>query len=182
MILHIVISDYQKGVLNKKIIEFIIKKANQLGCKVIIDSKQKDLNYFKNSYLITPNYKEFCEIVGNKIDQENIKITALKLCKKYNIENILITLGKDGMQLINADGGYFKIESDAKQVFDVTGAGDTVIATIAIGLAANLSIKKSVFLANKAAGIAVGFLGTARVYKTDLKKSVLGGFNNLTKT
>ncbi|MBT4989909.1 MAG: D-glycero-beta-D-manno-heptose-7-phosphate kinase [Rickettsiales bacterium] len=177
----IVLSDYQKGTISDNLACKIISIANEKGVKVIIDSKKRDLSCFSGSYLITPNYKEFCDLVGFEISLNEIETAAKNICQKYKITNVLVTLGKDGMYLVKEQGKSLHIPSVAKEVFDVTGAGDTVVATIASAIASGLDIEQSIYLANKAAGIVVERLGTARIYKTDLKKVILGDVNKLTK-
>jgi|SaaInlStandDraft_5_1057022.scaffolds.fasta_scaffold19354_2 D-beta-D-heptose 7-phosphate kinase / D-beta-D-heptose 1-phosphate adenosyltransferase len=177
----LIISDYIKGTISDKLAQKLVAIACRYDVKVIIDSKKQDLSCFKGGYLLTPNYNEFCRLVGFEVKFEQVESEAKKICEKYNIANVLVTLGKDGMYLVKDQGKSLHIPSVAKEVFDVTGAGDTVVATIAASVASGLNIEQSIYLANKAAGIVVERLGTARIYKTDLKKVILGDVNKLTK-
>ena len=153
----IIISDYKKGVCTYRICESIIKMANEKNKYVIVDPKQSDWTRYNGAYLIKPNLKEFYKAVGkediNIIQESNLLINI------HNIANILITRSQDGMLLINKDN-VKTFRAEAKEVFDVSGAGDTVIATMAIFIAVGMSLLEAVRISNIAAGIAVSKLGT----------------------
>ena len=127
-----VLPDYLKGSLND--ITSIIKIANNFNIPTLIDPKGNDFSKYSNSYLITPNYDEFINVVGNIKSEKELYQKAYNLIKNYNIANILITRGKNGMTLISLTDKPYSIKSTAKDVFDVTGAGDTVLATLAFFL------------------------------------------------
>jgi len=157
----IVISDYKKGVCSEKICREIIESANKLGQKVIVDPKQGDWSRYSGAYIITPNFKEFCE-TGKIVE---------KLLEEFQIQNILITRSQDGMSLVNKNGTK-EFKSEAKDVYDVSGAGDTVVGTIAAFLAKGTELSEAVEISNIAAGIAVGKMGTYAVTLTDIKDAI----------
>jgi len=159
----IIVSDYAKGVITNLLIsEF---KGNEI--KVIVDPKPKNnVDYF-GAYLITPNFKEAMEMTGLK----QIEDIGEKLREKYCC-NILITKGKDGMTLFDEENGMINFPTQAREVYDVTGAGDSVVATLGLGLASGLNLKDSIFLANNAAGIAISKAGTAAVLKSELEQII----------
>lgn len=163
----LVLPDYLKGSLND--IKSIIKIANNFNIPTLIDPKGNDFSKYSNSYLITPNYDEFINVVGNIKSEKELYQKAYNLIKNYNIANILITRGKNGMTLISLTDKPYSIKSTAKDVFDVTGAGDTVLATLAFFLSRKYNLKKSVKLANYSAGIAITKFGTSSVKYDELK-------------
>ena len=158
----LVLSDYGKGSLQD--IEGIIKLAKKKGCKVLIDPKGKDFNRYKGASIITPNYKEFCEVVGVPKDEMELMKKSTKLITKLDLQALLITRGSDGMTLIVKDNKSFvrnDLPTKAVEVFDVSGAGDTVIGTFATSLACGKNVLEACKLANLAAGIVVGKFGTS---------------------
>lgn len=156
----IIISDYKKGVCTRHVCESIIKIANEKNKYVIVDPKQSDWTRYNGAYLIKPNLKEFYKTVRK--EDINIIQESNSLLDIHNIANILITRSQDGMLLINKDN-VKTFRAEAKEVFDVSGAGDTVIATIAIFIAAGMNLLEAVKISNVAAGIAVSRLGTYAV-------------------
>jgi D-glycero-beta-D-manno-heptose-7-phosphate kinase len=155
----IIISDYAKGVITKNLIENIKKIA---GNKIIIvDPKPKHKDFYKNTTLITPNLKEAREMADN---EEN-------LIKELNT-SILVTKGEKGMSLLEKDGNITNIPTKAKEVYDVSGAGDTVVATLTLALSSNATLKQAAILANHAAGITVGKIGTSTVTTEEIKASL----------
>ncbi len=167
----IVISDYGKGVVTKSLARQLIIIAHQTGKKVIVDPKQKDPEFYHGAYLITPNIKEASEIT--KMDpksEEDITLIGKKLLLDLGA-NILITRGKDGMTLCQ-EKEIVHVPTKAREVYDVSGAGDTVIATIALALVAGADLVDAVVLANYAAGIVVGKFGTATTNVQELKKYI----------
>jgi D-beta-D-heptose 7-phosphate kinase/D-beta-D-heptose 1-phosphate adenosyltransferase len=157
----IVISDYRKGVCSEKICREIIESANKSGQQVIVDPKQSDWSRYSGAHIITPNFKEFCE-TGKTIE---------KLLEDYRMQHILITRSQDGMSLVNKNGTK-NFKSEAKDVYDVSGAGDTVVGTIAAFLAKGAELCEAVEISNIAAGIAVGKVGTYAVTLTDIKNAI----------
>lgn len=153
----IIISDYGKG--SAEACASIISKARDLDIPVLVDPKGKDFSKYRGATLITPNEKEYQEAFGNQPPNE--------VRKRLYIENLLLTQGERGMTLF-MDTGTHKEEASAKAVYDVTGAGDTVIAVMAVCLATGISPEESMILANKSAGLVVGKIGAASVTWQDL--------------
>ena len=156
----IILSDYGKGVLTTNLTKEIIKIANKNSIKVLVDPKGKDYSKYKGSYTLTPNKKEAMEATNIDIKDENSLIEALKSLKtQCNLEVSLITLSEQGIAIF--DDELTIKPTVAREVYDVTGAGDTVIASIAFALGNNLDIKDAIYFANLAAGVVVGKIGSA---------------------
>ena len=166
----VVISDYQKGLLTKTLITKLIKICNQKGKIIIVDPKNIDLGYYKNSTIITPNLKELLGKNQESVNDNIIEKVSKKLIRDYDFKSVITTKGSDGISVIRKDGNNFHIPSKAKEVYDVSGAGDTVVSYIASGIARNEEFSESVELANEAAGISVGKFGTAVVNRSEIKK------------
>ena len=165
----IVLSDYAKGTITKEIAEFVIKYSNK---KVIIDPKPKHKEFYKGAYLITPNLKEAVEMTGIYAENEDtISVIGHTLMEEMN-SHILITCGAQGMYLFKKDGDFFKLPTKAREVYDVTGAGDTVIATIATAIASGGTMREASYIANYAAGIVVGKAGTATTAVEEIKREI----------
>lgn len=173
----IILSDYGKGVLTTKLTQDIINIANKNSVKVLVDPKGKDYSKYKGSYTLTPNKKEAQEATNIDIKDENALINALKnLKEKCDLEVSLITLSEQGIAIF--DENLTIKPTVAREVYDVTGAGDTVIASIAFALGNDLNINEAVSFANLAAGVVVGKLGSATTtldeiyeYESSLHKS-----------
>ena len=173
----IILSDYGKGVLSEKLSQDIIALAKKHNKKVLVDPKGKDYTKYKGAYLLTPNKKEAQIATDIKIeDEESLKQALLKLKKECELSISMITLSEDGIATYDED--LYISPTVAKEVFDVTGAGDTVIASIAYALSANKNIKEASAFANLAAGVVVGKIGSATVtldeieeYEASLHKS-----------
>jgi D-beta-D-heptose 7-phosphate kinase/D-beta-D-heptose 1-phosphate adenosyltransferase len=162
-----ILSDYNKGTLPQP--QFWIEMAKQKNIQVLVDPKGNDFNKYRGADLITPNMSEF-EAVAGTIESESDLITkAQTLIKQLDIKAILITRSEHGMTLIRADQPEFHLPAIAKEVADVTGAGDTVISTLASALAAGQDLEYAVTLANVAASIVVSKLGTSTVSGPELK-------------
>lgn len=156
----IILSDYGKGVLTTNLTKEIIKIANKNNIKVLVDPKGKDYSKYKGSYTLTPNKKEAMEATNIDIKDESSLIEALKSLKKQcELEVSLITLSEQGIAIF--DDELTIKPTVAREVYDVTGAGDTVIASIAFALGNNLDIKDAIYFANLAAGVVVGKIGSA---------------------
>ncbi len=166
----VVISDYGKGVCNDTICQHVISASNLQGKKVIIDPKGKNWQKYRSATIITPNIKELSEVSGVEVRNENKDIhdTASKVLKSYNLKSLLVTRSEKGISYI-APEIYQDIPTEAKEVYDVSGAGDTVVATLAAALAADISIADAIYLANKAAGIVVGKIGTSPILFKELQ-------------
>jgi D-beta-D-heptose 7-phosphate kinase/D-beta-D-heptose 1-phosphate adenosyltransferase len=170
----IVLSDYAKGVLTPAVVKDAIATGKKLGIPVIVDPKQKDFSYYKGASIITPNAKELAAATGLATGTtEEVTRAARQLIKQHGFGAVLVTRGKHGMMLVRAKGTTLNVPTIAQEVFDVSGAGDTVVAMLALSLASGLGMEDAVQLANMAAGIVVGRLGTAAVTRTELKTALL---------
>jgi len=166
----LIISDYEKGTLRN--IPLIIKEAKKLNKIILVDPKGDNFSKYKSANIITPNFNEFERVVGKIKGEADITSKGKRLIHSLKLSALLITRGSEGMTLLENKKGKISREdflTEAKDVFDVSGAGDTVIATIAAGLAANFSLSESIKLANIAAGIVVGKSGTATVNQAEIK-------------
>lgn len=167
----IVISDYGKGVISRQLIEGIKSIAKNSNIFICLDPKQSDFSIYHGVDVITPNHLEAQRAAGMEItDGNDLLHIGKKLLNKYDFNTILITRGDEGMSLFEKGRKtihtYFPVQ--AKEVYDVTGAGDTVIGILALALAAKANMKEATCLANKAAGIVVGKVGTATVSQKEL--------------
>ncbi|MFH1321458.1 MAG: PfkB family carbohydrate kinase, partial [Bacteroidota bacterium] len=169
----VIVSDYSKGILNKEVIKEAIKLANTNNKIIVIDPKQKDCEPYKNATLITPNNKEAALMINQepKNDDASINKIGKELMEKTK-SNILITRGEKGMSLFEKNGKITHIPTKAKEVYDVTGAGDTVVAAAALALTSGATMKEAAEIANHAAGITVGKVGTTTVSVEELKKDL----------
>lgn len=161
----VILSDYGKGGL--KHIERMIEAARAAGKSVLVDPKGDDYSRYRGATLITPNRSEFREVAGRWKNEEDLTERALKLRSELGLDALLITRSEEGMTLYR-EGGRLHVPAVAREVYDVSGAGDTVIAILGVMLAAGASFAEAVQLANKAAGIVVGKLGTAVVHPEEL--------------
>ena len=166
----VVLSDYGKGTLSD--VSQLIKLAQKQKIPILIDPKGSDFDKYAGATLLTPNFSEFTNIVGpcNSTDEIISKGTAL--CQRLNITALLVTRGEQGMTLIQSSGESLHLATKAREVYDVTGAGDTVISTLASALAAGLSLQQATGLANTAAGISVGKLGAVSISVDELRSSI----------
>lgn len=165
----VVLSDYAKGTLTPHS-SHLIHLAIAAGIPVLVDPKNTDFNHYRGATLLTPNLKEFEAVVGHCPDQPTLEIKARKLMAQFAFNALLVTQGKDGMTLVTADS-CLHIPAHAHEVFDVTGAGDTVIALIAAAIAVGESLETAVRLANLAAGIVVTKLGASTVSVAELRRA-----------
>jgi D-glycero-beta-D-manno-heptose-7-phosphate kinase len=161
----ILFSDYGKGGLAH--ITAMIAAARAGGKSVLIDPKGSDYSRYAGATLITPNRLELQQVVGAWRSDAELQAKAQQLRESLRLDALLVTLGEDGMTLFDASG-EIHVQAQAREVFDVTGAGDTVIATLAALVAAGLSPRQAMPLANKAGGIVVGKFGTATVSYEEL--------------
>jgi len=164
----IVISDYNKGVISKELVEGIKKIVKNSGIFICLDPKQNNFSMYEGAHVITPNHHEAQRAAGMEItNADDLQRLSSALLKKFDFQAVLITRGEEGMSLVHT---YFPAQ--AKEVYDVTGAGDTVIGVLALGLAAQAEMKEATCLANLAAGIVVGKIGTATVSREELIKVI----------
>ena len=170
----VVLSDYGKGVLHAQVIERTIAEARQRGIPVLVDPKGRDFSRYRGATLITPNKKEAELALGRSIaGQESLAGAADELIGAAELASIVITLGPDGIYHREASGETGHHPARARAVFDVVGAGDTVVAQLALALADGLDLSTAVDLANHAAGIVVGRLGTISVTRSELLARIL---------
>ena len=168
----IVISDYAKGVVSEKIVERTILAAKQQGLPVVVDPKGKDYSKYRGATLLTPNRKEAAEACNvEESSSSAVAISGKKLLEDLGVDAVLITQGEEGMTVFLNGGEPVRFDAATRDVFDVTGAGDTVIATLAVGLAAGKSLTAAAQLANAAAGVVVGHVGTTPIRLSDLPKA-----------
>lgn len=161
-----VLSDYDKGTLHDPQQWIALAKANAMT--VLVDPKGNDFSKYRGADLITPNLTEFETVTGEMQSEADLIEKAKKLIADFDIKAVLITRSEQGMSLITNDNSEFHLPAIAKEVADVTGAGDTVIATLAAALAAGQSLQQAVTLANVAASIVVSKLGTSTVSEPEL--------------
>lgn len=176
----VLVSDYNKGLLTPVTTQLIIDICNHFNKTVLVDPKGTDYSKYKGATLVKPNLKEFSEATVMKYNplatdfHNRVRIGAELLFSKYNIKNLLVTLSEHGMMYISAENpnNLKQIPTEAKEVFDVSGAGDTSLATLGAAIGANIPIKDAMKLANLASGIVVGKLGTATVTAEELKTAL----------
>lgn len=166
----VILSDYNKGVCKDSFCRWLSEKCRKDNIKMIVDPKSSNWKKYSGAYLITPNFKEFQEAIGFSIPNEEgcISENAGSLLNKYNLNRILVTRSHYGMTLIQRDFEPLTFKAKQQEVFDVSGAGDTVIATLAAALSVGYELKDAVEISNIAAGVAVSKAGTYDVSLTDL--------------
>ena len=161
----VLFSDYGKGGLEH--IPRMIELAGQLGKPVLVDPKGSDYSRYAGATVITPNRAELAQVIGAWNSEAQLHDRAQALRKTHGLAGLLLTRSEEGMSLFD-DSGHVQVPAQAREVFDVTGAGDTVIATLAAMLASGLSLREAMPLANRAASIVVGKFGTASVSYEEL--------------
>jgi D-beta-D-heptose 7-phosphate kinase/D-beta-D-heptose 1-phosphate adenosyltransferase len=168
----VVVSDYNKGVMTEKLIGEIIEEAKDVP--VLIDPTVTNFKHYKNAFIIKPNALEACTFTHtqNEETREAVIESGREIIKRLNCQHLLITRGEHGMLLVEGDGDVVDIPTQAKDVYDVSGAGDTVISVFALGLAAKANLKDSAYISNVASGIVVGKLGTASVETGELLEAL----------
>ncbi len=165
----VILSDYGKGGLTH--VTKMIDAAKRHGKRILIDPKGDDYSKYRGATLLTPNRSEFREVMGRWRDDADLAQRAEKLRDDLSLEALLVTRSEEGMSLFTASEILHE-QTQAREVFDVSGAGDTVIATIGLMLAAGADVSTSVRIANRAAGIVVGKLGTATVSRAELVEAI----------
>ncbi|MCJ0764055.1 D-glycero-beta-D-manno-heptose-7-phosphate kinase [Variovorax terrae] len=161
----VLFSDYGKGGLAH--VGQMIGAARAAGKPVLIDPKGSDYSRYRNASVITPNRAELQQVIGAWRDEDDLQARAQNLRTQLGLDALLLTRSEEGMTLFDAQG-HLHVSAQAREVFDVTGAGDTVIATLAALVAAGLSLREALPLANRAGGIVVGKFGTATVSYEEL--------------
>ena len=169
----LVISDYGKGMVSEEFCTFLITVAKQHEVKVIVDPKGQNWAKYTGADLITPNVKELGDIIGHPVDNDDhaVETSAKEIIRPYGLEAILLTRSDKGMSLVNTQE-TIHIPTHSQEVFDVSGAGDTVVAALALALTAGNGIKESIRIANIAAGIVVQKIGTATLTAEELEKAM----------
>lgn len=166
----IILSDYAKGIL--KSCQALIKLAREANIPVIVDPKGTDFERYRGATMITPNLSEFEAVVGRCQSEEDIVQRGIALREQYDLEAVLVTRSEKGMTLLAKGQEPLHLPTRAQEVYDVTGAGDTVVATLGVALGAGLPLHEAVQLSNIAAGIVVAKLGTATVTPLELEQAV----------
>jgi D-glycero-beta-D-manno-heptose-7-phosphate kinase len=161
----VLFSDYGKGGLAH--IVDMIARAKALGKPILIDPKGSDYTRYQNATVITPNRAEMQQVIGDWSDETDLRAKAQNLREQLHLDAVLLTRSEEGMTLFDAVG-ELHVGAQAREVFDVTGAGDTVIATLATLVGAGLTLRQAMPLANRAGGIVVGKFGTATVSYEEL--------------
>jgi D-beta-D-heptose 7-phosphate kinase/D-beta-D-heptose 1-phosphate adenosyltransferase len=176
----LVISDYNKGVVIRPLLEAVRKAISDRPIVTCVDPKQRDFSTYNGFDLITPNHQEAGLAAGEEVQSaEDCARVGIKLLKQYDFKALLMTRGEEGISLfektsVRKDKGirHTEFPTQAREVFDVTGAGDTVIGVLALSLAAGASFREAAYLANHAAGIVVGKVGTSTVSQEELKRAL----------
>jgi D-beta-D-heptose 7-phosphate kinase/D-beta-D-heptose 1-phosphate adenosyltransferase len=165
----VVLSDYGKGVLAEPVVGELIARARAQGKPVIVDPKGTDYSRYRGATLLTPNRKELHEATGMAVNSDAAVVAAArKLIDTCGVEAVLVTRSQDGMSLVTARGEVHHLPAEAREVFDVSGAGDTVIATLAAAVGSGAPLLEAARIANVAAGIVVGKVGTAVAYGAEV--------------
>lgn len=167
----VILSDYNKGTLSDP--ETLIQLAREANVTVLVDPKSLDFNIYRHANIITPNFKEFEAVVGHCASEKEIHDKGLALLEKYQMDALLVTRGEDGMTLIERERTCH-LSAYAREVFDVTGAGDTVIGMLGTAVAAGIELQQATALANLAASLAVSKLGAAAVSTPELQVALTG--------
>jgi len=162
----VILSDYGKGALGQ--VAHMIEQARAQNKVILVDPKGEDFEKYRGATVLTPNRSELRQVVGQWSSEEDLTRRAQELRRSLNLQALLLTRSEEGMSLFT-EQGVSHVKAQAREVFDVSGAGDTVIATLAVALAAGWPLEKAMALANRAGGIVVGKLGTATVTSEELQ-------------
>ncbi len=169
----VVVSDYSKGLLTDRLLNLTLTAALARKVLVCLDPKRRNFTAYQPLTMITPNHQEAAEAAGVVIEDEAGLIAAgQRILADVGCQAALITRGEEGMSLFTDNGGVTHIPTVAREVYDVTGAGDTVIATLTLALSTGASFREAAIMANHAAGVVVGKLGTATVSRDELLKTI----------
>ncbi len=170
----VIVSDYGKGVITRELIDCVVTVAGKMGKPVAVDPKRSCLDVYRGATVITPNHQEVELFMGVKIvDEDGLKEAGRRMLKELDARAVLITRGEQGMLLVEPEGAV-NIPAVAREVYDVTGAGDTVIAALVLGLVSGASMLEGAHVANYAAGLVVGKVGTATVNSEELLSELNG--------
>ncbi|WP_101912332.1 D-glycero-beta-D-manno-heptose-7-phosphate kinase [Megasphaera vaginalis (ex Bordigoni et al. 2020)] len=168
----IILSDYQKGVLTEQVAKLVIGSAKKAGIPILVDPKGRDWTKYNGADFVTPNMKELAGCVGHPVGNEGAAVVAAakELHEKYDFEHLMVTRSEKGITVVRKDGNIWNNPATAHEVFDVSGAGDTVAAAFLSAIAAKLSIRTSLQIANAAAGIVVTKVGTYPIHRQELQQ------------
>jgi D-beta-D-heptose 7-phosphate kinase/D-beta-D-heptose 1-phosphate adenosyltransferase len=170
-----IISDYGKGVITARLLQDIFSRARTLRMVTVVDPKINHWTLYREVTVLTPNHWEAAAVWGRRIKTEtDLLVAGRHLLDTLRVQAVLITRGPKGMSLFEADGRITHIPAVAREVYDVTGAGDTVVGVLALTLASGATMVEAARVANHAAGVVVGKVGTATVSLDELKKSLSG--------
>jgi len=175
----IVISDYGKGVCDDQVCRKVIEEAMERSLLVVVDSKGSSWSKYRNATIIKPNLKELGKVTGTEIanDDREVERYGKEVLENFGLRHLLVTRSEKGMTLIS-HGGVSHFSTEAKEVFDVSGAGDAVVATLSLAMASGIDLKSSIALANKAAGVVVSKMGTAPIEYDELMLAQYGYTDN----
>jgi D-beta-D-heptose 7-phosphate kinase/D-beta-D-heptose 1-phosphate adenosyltransferase len=166
----VLLSDYQKGVLTPELLQLIIGACRKQGIPVVVDPKGTDYSHYQGATLLTPNRQEAEAATGIRIiDPVSLQEAGTSLINKHAIDALILTRGEEGMSLFLQDGAVRHLPTEAREVFDVSGAGDTVAAMVGAALATGAGFEDAARMANLAAGIVVGKLGTSTVSPAEIR-------------
>jgi D-beta-D-heptose 7-phosphate kinase/D-beta-D-heptose 1-phosphate adenosyltransferase len=169
----VVLSDYDKGVLRDGVAQGVIAAARAAGKPVVVDPKGSDYGRYRGANVLTPNRRELAEATQMPVGTaEEIVAAARRLVGRLDLDALLVTRSQDGMTLVERGGAVHHLPTEAREVFDVSGAGDTVIATFAAAVGAGMSYLDAARISNVAAGIVVGKIGTAVVHNVELSRAL----------
>lgn len=170
----VVFSDYEKGVITAGLLEEVLPELRRRGVLIAVDPKFTNFRHFLDATVIVPNRKEASGFVRHDIETEaDVLAAARDILETLRCEYVLIKLGELGMRLVDRYGGDVRIETAAEQVYDVTGAGDTVISTLVLARSAGATWEEAARIANVAAGIVIHFIGTSAVTTAQLTRAML---------
>jgi rfaE bifunctional protein kinase chain/domain len=168
----IIFEDYNKGVITPTLISLLSRLAHERGIRVFVDPKFDNFFAFRKSTVFKPNRKEAQEALGYELkSDEAIRKAGNDILTRLEAENVLLTLGAQGMMLFEANGNVSHVPTFARHVADVSGAGDTAIATLSAGVAAGADIREAAMLANLAAGIVCGEPGVVSIHPDRLREA-----------
>ena len=171
----IIVSDYAKGVVTDGVIKAALGAAKKAGARVLVDPKGRDYRKYRGADVVKPNDREVALAVGRSVgNEEELLAAGRELIRRCGMKSLIISRGPEGMAVLEARRKPRMIPARAREVFDVTGAGDTVVATLALGLAVGLSLADAATLANHAAGVVVAKLGVSTVSPEELREAISG--------
>ncbi len=178
----VLVSDYGKGVICEPLMERVRFLTQRAGKILAVDPKVKNFPLFREVTIITPNHYEAAEATGRWImSEEDLMTVGRTLLQRLQVQSVLITRGEKGMTLFQHNGEVIHIPTMAKEVYDVTGAGDTVISVLTLAMASGATAKEAAILSNIAAGIVVGEIGTATIKASELEDAVRNGIRERRK-